>query len=36
MQLFGGEFLAAAPLLVVLSLGQLVNVATGSVGFFYY
>ncbi|ARP00417.1 oligosaccharide flippase family protein [Vibrio alginolyticus] len=33
MQLFGGEFLAAAPLLVVLSLGQLVNVATGSVGF---
>ncbi|EOX3980955.1 MULTISPECIES: oligosaccharide flippase family protein [Vibrio] len=33
MQFFGGEFLAAAPLLVVLSLGQLVNVATGSVGF---
>jgi O-antigen/teichoic acid export membrane protein len=33
MQFFGEEFLAAAPLLVVLSLGQLVNVATGSVGF---
>ncbi|TOO47834.1 oligosaccharide flippase family protein [Vibrio parahaemolyticus] len=33
MQLFGDEFLAAAPLLVVLSLGQLVNIATGSVGF---
>ncbi|GAK16766.1 LOW QUALITY PROTEIN: capsular polysaccharide synthesis enzyme CpsJ, membrane protein, export of O-antigen and teichoic acid [Vibrio sp. JCM 19053] len=28
------SFSAAAPLLVVLSLGQLVNVATGSVGFF--
>ncbi|HHF2858601.1 TPA: oligosaccharide flippase family protein [Vibrio diabolicus] len=33
MRFFGEEFLAAAPLLVVLSLGQLVNVATGSVGF---
>jgi O-antigen/teichoic acid export membrane protein len=33
MQLFGKEFTAAAPLLVALSLGQLVNVATGSVGF---
>ncbi|EOX4082113.1 oligosaccharide flippase family protein [Vibrio alginolyticus] len=33
MKFFGEEFLAAAPLLVVLSLGQLVNVATGSVGF---
>lgn len=33
MQLFGDEFLAAAPLLVVLSLGQMVNIATGSVGF---
>ena len=33
MQLFGNEFVTAAPLLVVLSLGQLVNVATGSVGF---
>lgn len=33
MQFFGQEFIAAAPLLVALSLGQLVNVATGSVGF---
>ncbi|EDP60478.1 polysaccharide biosynthesis C-terminal domain-containing protein [Vibrio sp. AND4] len=33
MQLFGNEFVTAAPLLVVLSLGQLVNVTTGSVGF---
>ncbi|WP_045496398.1 lipopolysaccharide biosynthesis protein [Vibrio hyugaensis] len=33
MQLFGKEFVAAAPLLIALSLGQLVNVATGSVGF---
>ncbi len=33
MQLFGEEFVAAAPLLVVLALGQLINVATGSVGF---
>lgn len=34
MQLFGKEFTEAAPLLVALSLGQLVNVATGSVGFY--
>ncbi|MGR5169862.1 polysaccharide biosynthesis C-terminal domain-containing protein [Vibrio owensii] len=33
MQLFGKEFVAAAPLLIALSLGQLINVATGSVGF---
>ncbi|NOJ19279.1 oligosaccharide flippase family protein [Vibrio jasicida] len=33
MQLFGKEFIAAAPLLLALSLGQLINVATGSVGF---
>ncbi len=33
MQLFGDEFVSAAPLLIVLSLGQLINVATGSVGF---
>ncbi|AXT73670.1 oligosaccharide flippase family protein [Vibrio sp. dhg] len=33
LNFFGEEFVAAAPLLVVLSLGQLVNVATGSVGF---
>ena len=33
MQLFGKEFIAAAPLLITLSLGQLINVATGSVGF---
>ncbi len=33
MQLFGEEFASAAPLLVVLALGQLINVATGSVGF---
>ncbi len=33
MQFFGEEFVAAAPLLVALSLGQLINVATGSVGF---
>ncbi len=33
MQFFGQEFVAAAPLLVALSLGQLVNVATGSVGY---
>jgi len=33
LNFFGEEFVAAAPLLVVLSLGQLINVATGSVGF---
>ncbi|CAE6934466.1 hypothetical protein ACOMICROBIO_FLGHMIGD_03671 [Vibrio sp. B1FLJ16] len=33
MQFFGEEFIAAAPLLVALSIGQLINVATGSVGF---
>ncbi|MGP8306064.1 oligosaccharide flippase family protein [Vibrio sp. YIC-376] len=33
MALFGEEFVSAAPLLVALSLGQLINVATGSVGF---
>ncbi len=33
MEFFGEEFIAAAPLLVALSLGQLINVATGSVGF---
>ncbi len=32
MQFFGEEFVPAAPLLVVLSIGQLINVATGSVG----
>jgi len=31
--LFGPEFRAAAPLLVILALGQFVNVVTGSVGF---
>ena len=33
MALFGEEFVSAAPLLVALSLGQLINVATGSVGY---
>ncbi len=33
MGLFGPEFVVGAPVLVVLALGQFVNVATGSVGF---
>jgi O-antigen/teichoic acid export membrane protein len=33
MRLFGPEFVAGAPLLVILALGQFVNVATGSVGY---
>ena len=33
LNFFGEEFIAAAPLLIVLSLGQLINVATGSVGY---
>ena len=32
MKLFGEEYVAAAPLLIILSLGQFVNVVTGSVG----
>lgn len=33
MGLFGPQFAAGAPVLVVLALGQYINVATGSVGF---
>lgn len=33
MGLFGPEFAAAAPVLMILVLGQFVNIATGSVGF---
>jgi len=33
MSLFGPQFAAGAPVLVVLALGQYINVATGSVGF---
>jgi O-antigen/teichoic acid export membrane protein len=33
MRLFGPEFVAGAPLLMVLAIGQFVNVATGSVGY---
>lgn len=33
MGLFGHEFRAAAPALMILALGQFVNIATGSVGF---
>lgn len=33
MGLFGAEFQAAAPALMILALGQFVNIATGSVGY---
>ena len=33
MSLFGANFKAAAPILVILTLGQVVNVAAGSVGY---
>jgi len=33
MQVFGADFASGAPVLVILALGQFVNVVTGSVGF---
>ena len=33
MSMFGEEFRAAAPALMILALGQFVNIATGSVGY---
>jgi O-antigen/teichoic acid export membrane protein len=33
MWLFGDEFVAGAPLLRILAIGQFINVATGSVGY---
>ena len=33
MSMFGDEFVAAAPALMVLAIGQFINIATGSVGY---